>query len=83
VAGQAPGKQIGPIRPGQLPDFVGADKPSALAVLRDNQMNYVIVEVTHATTPRGLVISQSPDAGSRSNEDTAVTLVVSNGPPAN
>jgi transcriptional regulator with XRE-family HTH domain len=74
------GKPIGPIRPGVLPDFVGADMPSALALLRDNDMNFVIVEVQHATTPRGLVISQTPAPGSRSADDTAVTLFVSRGP---
>jgi hypothetical protein len=79
--GPAQGKAIGPIRPGQFPDFVGADLASTLAVLRDNQMSYVIIEVANRTTPKGLVISQSPGAGSRAGPDSAVTLVVSAGLP--
>lgn len=74
------GKPIGPIRPGVLPDFVGADKASALAVLRDNDFQYVIVEVRSGTAPQGLVISQTPAPGSRASGDTAVTLYVSRGP---
>ena len=50
--GTAQGKVIAPARPGMYPDFVGADKPSAEAVLRDNQLSYVIVEVVNRTTPR-------------------------------
>lgn len=74
------GKPIGPIRPGVLPDFVGADKASALAVLRDNAISYVIVEVRNGSTPQGLVISQTPSPGSRAADDAAVTLFVSRGP---
>ena len=43
--GPIQGKAIGPIRPGVYPDFVGADLASAVSVLYDNQMNFVIVEV--------------------------------------
>jgi len=79
--GPVQGKAIGPIRPGQFPDFVGADLASTLAVLRDNQMNYVIIEVSNRNTPKGLVMSQSPSAGARAGPDSAVTLVVSTGVP--
>jgi transcriptional regulator with XRE-family HTH domain len=77
--GPVQGRPIGPIRPGVLPDFVGADLPSALAVLRDNEIKYVIVEAYSETTPRGLVVSQTPSPGSRAADDTAVTLLVSRG----
>lgn len=77
-----PGKTIGPVRPGQFPDFVGADLASSLAVLRDNQMSYVIVEATNRTTPRGIVVSQSPSGGSKADDDSTVTLLVSAGPPS-
>ena len=80
-ASPAQGKAIGPIRPGQFPDFIGADLASTLAVLRDNQMNYVIIEVSNRNTPKGLVMSQSPGAGARAGPDSAVTLVVSAGLP--
>jgi len=83
TGGPVQGKPIDPIRPGQLPDFIGADLPSALAVLRDNQIGYVILEVPHASVARGLVISQSPDSGSKVNGATSVTLVVSTGPRPN
>ncbi len=73
------GAQIGPIRPGELPNFVGADLASSLAVLRENQISYVIVEYANATTPKGIVVDQSPDAGSNSDQNTAITLYVSDG----
>ena len=69
------------IRPGLLPDFVGADLASTLAVLRDNQMSYVIIEVQNRNTPKGLVMSQTPPAGAKASGDAAVTLVVSAGVP--
>jgi len=77
--GPVQGKAIGPIRPGLYPDFIGADLASAVSVLYDNQMNFVIVEVYSAETPEGLVISQKPDPGARVADDTAITLTVSKG----
>jgi cytoskeletal protein RodZ len=79
--GPVQGKAITPIQPGQFPDFVGADLVSTLSVLRENQMNYVIIEVADRNTPKGLVMSQSPRAGSRAGADSAITLVVSAGVP--
>lgn len=76
----AQGRAIGPIRPGQLPDFVGADLASTLTVLRDNQMNYVIVEAAHRSVAKGIVYSQTPTAGAKSDSGTTVTLYVSRGP---
>ncbi len=80
AASQVQGRPIGPAKPGALPDFVNADLPSALAVLRDNQVSYVIIEVANKTTPKGLVMSQSPAAGAKSAADAPVTLYVSEGP---
>ena len=80
-AGTAQGKTIGPIRPGQFPDFVGADLASSLAVLRDNQLNYVVGEVQNRATPRGIVTSQSPGAGAKADGSATITLYVSAGPP--
>jgi transcriptional regulator with XRE-family HTH domain len=77
--GPIQGKAIGPIRPGLYPDFVGADLASAVSVLYDNEMNFVIVEVYSADTPEGLVISQKPAPGAKANDDTAITLTVSKG----
>jgi cytoskeletal protein RodZ len=81
-ANPAQGKAIAPIRPGQYPEFLGADLVSALAVLRDNDMNYLIVETNSDSVAKGIVISQSPSAGGKANEDTAITLVVSRGAAA-
>ena len=78
ASGQAQGRPIGPIQAGVLPNFVGADEASALAVLRDNQINYVVIAVADRQ-PRGIVISQTPEPGSRTGGDTAVTLRVSRG----
>jgi len=80
--GPIQGKAIGPIRPGLYPDFVGADLPSALSVLYDNEMNFVIVGVYTNDTPEGLIMSQSPKPGARAADDTAITLTVSKGPAA-
>jgi cytoskeletal protein RodZ len=77
---QAQGKSITPVQPGVVPDFVGANEESALAFLRDNQMNYVVISVPDKTTPKGLVSSQTPDPGAKSGSDTAITLLVSRGP---
>jgi transcriptional regulator with XRE-family HTH domain len=80
--GPVQGKTIAPIRPGQYPDFVGADLPSAQAVLRENQMVYVIVQLTSNSVPRDIVIRQTPVAGSRYAADSTITLYVSSGPAA-
>jgi hypothetical protein len=79
TGGPVQGKAIAPIRPGQYPDFVGADLVSSLAVLRDNDMRYVIMEVYSDTIAKGLVMSQSPAAGGAAGPNTAITLVVSRG----
>jgi hypothetical protein len=76
----AQGKVIGPVRPGLFPDFVGADKPSAEAVLRDNDMSYVIVESVNKNVPKGIVISQAPAAGAKASPGSTITLYVSAGP---
>jgi cytoskeletal protein RodZ len=78
----AQGKAISPIRPGQYPDFVSADLPSAQAVLRENQMVYLIIETADRNVPRGIVIRQTPPPGSKSSPDSTITLYVSSGPPA-
>jgi hypothetical protein len=80
TSAQVQGKTIGPVPPGQFPDFVGADLASSLAVLSDNRMSYAIIEAASQSTPKGIVISQKPGAGSRA-DGTTITLIVSSGPP--
>jgi len=77
----AQGEAIGPIEPGRFPDFVGADRASALAVLSENQINYVILEVPNREVARGIVFKQSPAAGARADATASVTLVISTGAP--
>jgi len=75
------GKAITPIQAGRFPDFVGADLVSAYAVLRDNQLNFVVIEYANRTVPKGIIISQSPGAGGKADTNTAITLHVSTGAP--
>jgi hypothetical protein len=71
------GKAIGTMRPGQYPDFVGADLASSLSVLYDNGLNFLIIGVRTTETPAGLVMSQSPAPGASADDNSAITLVVS------
>jgi len=79
-SGPAQGKAITTAQPGRFPDFVGADITSAFAWLRDNQLAYVIVEVTDRSAPKGIVIRQAPSAGAPAAGDAAITLTISAGP---
>jgi transcriptional regulator with XRE-family HTH domain len=79
-AGPVRGKAIAPTRPGRYHNFVGADLNSAVALLRDNEMNYLIIEVYDDEVEQGLVISQTPAPGGKATPDSAVYLVVSRGP---
>jgi cytoskeletal protein RodZ len=76
------GKAIAPTRPGQYHNFIGADLSSAMAVLRDNDMNYLIIQVYHQDVAKDLVISQSPPPGGEATPESAVYLIVSRGPSA-
>jgi cytoskeletal protein RodZ len=80
AAAPVQGKAIAPTRPGQYPNFVGADLDSSLAVLRDNDMNYLVIQVYNDQVAKDLVISQSPDAGGDASDESAVYLIVSRGP---
>jgi cytoskeletal protein RodZ len=77
---QAQGRALTPPQPGMVPDLIGADEAQALALLRDNQLAYVVITVPDSAIPRGLVVSQTPEGGSRASEDTSITLLVSQGP---
>jgi hypothetical protein len=82
LSGPVQGKAIGPMRPGVYPDFVGADLASSLSVLYDNGLNFLIIGVRTNETPPGLIMSQSPAPGARSDDESAITLVVSRAPAA-
>jgi cytoskeletal protein RodZ len=80
AAAPVQGKAIAPTRPGQYPNFVGADLASSMAVLRDNDMNYLVIQVYNDQVAKDLVISQSPASGGEASADSAVYLIVSRGP---
>jgi hypothetical protein len=82
LSGPVQGKAIGPMRPGVYPDFVGADLASSLSVLYDNGLNFLIIGVRTDETAPGLIMSQSPAPGARSDDESAITLVVSRAPAA-
>ena len=76
------GRAIAPARPGEYPNFVGAELASTLAVLSDNDMNYMVIQVYSDEVAKDLVISQSPGAGGNVSADSAVYIVASLGPAA-
>ena len=80
AAAPAQGRAISVSNPGEYPNFVGADLSSAMAVLRDNDMNYLVIQAYNDTVAEGIVIKQTPSAGSKVDEQTGITLVVSRGP---
>ncbi|HXH21834.1 MAG TPA: helix-turn-helix domain-containing protein [Dehalococcoidia bacterium] len=79
ASGQFQGRPIS-VQAGLVPNFVGADEASALAVLRDQQIDYVVIAVPDKTAPRGMVLSQTPAANTKATADLSVTLRVSRGP---
>ena len=74
------GKSITPARPGQYSDFVGADLASAMTFLNDNDVNYFIIQVYSDTVAKGIIMEQTPPAGSKVGTDSAIYLVASRGP---
>lgn len=72
-------RPVGPVTPGEVPDLQSVDMDSALAALREADINYVVIEVNNDQVPEGLVIQQDPAPGTKAEPDTSVTLVVSRG----
>lgn len=68
--------------PGTTPDFIGADRAVAIALLEDLGLELSIVESPSATAREGQVFQQAPEPGSLIAAGETVTLVVSQGPPA-
>ena len=81
AAAPTQGKAIAPTRPGHYPDFIQADLASAMGVLRDNDINYLIIHVYNEQVPEDIVISQSPAPGDEAKAESAVYLIVSRGAP--
>ncbi|MDA0351383.1 MAG: helix-turn-helix domain-containing protein [Chloroflexi bacterium] len=73
---------IPPFDPGTTPDFVGADRATAIALIENLGLTVSIVESPSATARAGEVFQQAPEPGTLSSAGDVVTLVVSQGPPS-
>lgn len=62
-----------------LPDFVGAQSPSAQLIARSFALHTRIVH-RYSAAPAGVVTAQRPAPGSRLDTPATVTLIVSEGP---
>jgi cytoskeletal protein RodZ len=76
----AQGKSITPAQPGQYADFVGADLASAMTFLNDNDISYFVTQVYSDTVAKGIIMEQTPAAGSKVGTDSAIYIVASRGP---
>ncbi len=65
------------VTPGRVPDLLNASVDDAIAVLDQQDVPYVVVEVEMDSVPEGVVFQQTPDPGTPTREDVSVTLVVS------
>ncbi len=61
-----------------VPTVTGMSQEEAVALLKDAKLS-VVVEREDSSEDEGTVIEQTPSAGSSVDEDTTVTVVVSNG----
>jgi cytoskeletal protein RodZ len=68
---------------GVVPNFVGTTASDAQSFMSSRQLNYILVETVDASAPVGVVISQTPNAGSRADTSSVVTLTVSARPATN
>ena len=68
--------------PGTTPNFVGADRAVAIALIEDLNLELSIVESPSATARAGEVFQQAPEPGTLIAAGDVVTLVISQGPPA-
>ena len=68
--------------PGTTPDFVGVDRAVAIELIEDLGLDLSIVESPSATARAGQVFQQAPEPGALIAAGDTVTLVISQGPPA-
>ena len=71
---------IPPFDSGTTPDFVGADRAVAIALIEDLGLELAVVESRSATAPAGRVFQQAPTPGTLIAPGEIVTLVISLGP---
>ncbi|MCX7971113.1 MAG: Stk1 family PASTA domain-containing Ser/Thr kinase [Negativicutes bacterium] len=65
-----------------VPDVVGKDATTAIAMLQSEKLNASISEQVNDKVKPGFVISQDPPAGSRVKEQRRITLYISKGAEA-
>lgn len=63
--------------PGRVPDLLNTRVEDATALLDQQGVPYVVVEVEMETVPGGVVFQQTPEPGTPADDRTTVTLVVS------
>jgi serine/threonine-protein kinase len=63
-----------------VPNVVGLDQPSAESQLKDAGLEVNVEQQESPAVPEGLVISQSPSAGTNVAKGTTVTITVSTAP---
>jgi transcriptional regulator with XRE-family HTH domain len=79
LSGGAPGEgSVAPVTtPGRVPDLLNTRVEDATAILDQQGMPYVVIEVEMETVPEGVVFQQTPEPGTPADDRTSVTLVVS------
>ncbi len=68
------------VQPVAVPNVVGKTSEEAQGILAEVPLTAKLVEQHHDTVPAGVVVSQKPAKG-KAPKNSAVTLVVSKGPP--
>ena len=77
--GAGPGRTVGDVEKGVVPDLSGVSVNAAVDALTQAEISYVIVETDTATGTPGIVSSQDPAPGERVSGGNSVTLVVPKG----
>ena len=74
--GPRPGRPVGEVQKGVVPDLSGVSIDAALDALAQAELDYIVLETTEVQGSPGIVVSQDPPPGTDANGDTSVTLVV-------
>jgi transcriptional regulator with XRE-family HTH domain len=74
--GPQPGRPVGEVEKGVVPNLAGVSVDAALDALAQAELDYIIVETDAVEGTPGIVASQDPAPGSEPNGDASVTLVV-------
>ena len=74
--GPQPGRPVGEVEKGVVPNLTGVSVDAALDALTQAELDYFIVETDSVEGTPGIVASQDPEPGSDLNGDGSVTLVV-------